>query len=74
MATATTTTQSSLPAGYSASDLVFNDDFSGTTLDKDWHTYITSNAAKGAHGMATAAAEVTRVGTQPITIPQARSR
>lgn len=47
MATATTTTQSSLPAGYSASDLVFNDDFSGTTLDKDWHTYITSNAAKG---------------------------
>ena len=48
MATGATTTQSSLPAGYTASDLVFNDDFSGTTLDKDWHTYITSNAAKGA--------------------------
>jgi hypothetical protein len=45
MATATTTTQSSLPAGYSASDLVFNDDFSGTTLDRYWNTYITSNAA-----------------------------
>ncbi len=42
-------TQSDLsaPAGYSSSDLVFNDDFSGTSLN-NWKTYITSNAAKGA--------------------------
>ena len=38
----------STPAGYSASDLVFQDDFSGTTLDNTWHPYITSNAANGA--------------------------
>jgi hypothetical protein len=27
----------SAPASFSSSDLVFNDNFSGTTLDKDWH-------------------------------------
>src|ERR1700733_71521 len=37
----------SAPAGFSSSDLVFNDNFSGTTLDKDWHPYITSNSAGG---------------------------
>jgi hypothetical protein len=35
-------------AGYTSSDLVFQDDFSGTTLDNTWHPYITSNAANGA--------------------------
>jgi hypothetical protein len=25
------------PAGHTASDEVFNDNFSSTTLDKDWH-------------------------------------
>jgi hypothetical protein len=35
------------PAGYTASDEVFNDNFSGTTLDQYWHPYITSNAAQG---------------------------
>jgi beta-glucanase (GH16 family) len=38
----------STPAGYNSSDLVFQEDFSGTTLDSTWHNYITSNAAKGA--------------------------
>jgi beta-glucanase (GH16 family) len=38
----------SVPAGFTASNLVFQDDFTGTTLDSTWHTYITSNAAKGA--------------------------
>jgi beta-glucanase (GH16 family) len=38
----------SVPAGFTASDLVFQDDFTGTTLDSTWHNYITSNAAKGA--------------------------
>jgi beta-glucanase (GH16 family) len=38
----------STPAGYASSDLVFQDDFSGTTLDNTWHPYITSNAANGA--------------------------
>jgi beta-glucanase (GH16 family) len=38
----------STPAGFTASDLVFQDDFTGTTLDSTWHDYITSNAAKGA--------------------------
>ena len=37
----------SVPRVFSSSDLVFSDDFSGITLDKDWHTYIMSNAAKG---------------------------
>jgi beta-glucanase (GH16 family) len=37
----------SAPAGYTSSDLVFEEDFSGTTLDNYWHTYITSNAANG---------------------------
>ncbi|MDN5001398.1 family 16 glycosylhydrolase [Bradyrhizobium sp. GCM10027634] len=37
----------SAPAGYSSSDLVFQEDFSGTTLDSYWHNYITSNAANG---------------------------
>lgn len=36
------------PAGFSASDLVFNDNFSGTSLDSNWNPYITSNAAQGA--------------------------
>lgn len=38
----------STPAGFTASNLVFQDDFTGTTLDSTWHDYITSNAAKGA--------------------------
>jgi beta-glucanase (GH16 family) len=38
----------STPAGYTSSDLVFQDDFSGTTLDNTWHPYVTSNAANGA--------------------------
>lgn len=38
----------STPTGYSANDLVFQEDFSGTTLNSTWHNYITSNAAKGA--------------------------
>jgi beta-glucanase (GH16 family) len=37
----------STPAGYSASDLVFQESFSGTTLNSAWHTYVTSNAAHG---------------------------
>jgi beta-glucanase (GH16 family) len=35
------------PSGFTSSDLVFQDDFSGTTLDTTWHNYITSNAAQG---------------------------
>ncbi len=38
----------SAPSGYTSSDLVFQEDFSGTTLGGTWHNYITSNAAKGA--------------------------
>jgi beta-glucanase (GH16 family) len=38
----------STPSGYSANDLVFQEDFSGTTLNTAWHNYITSNAARGA--------------------------
>jgi beta-glucanase (GH16 family) len=38
----------STPAGYNSSDLVFQEDFSGTTLGSTWHNYITSNAANGA--------------------------
>ncbi|WP_164987706.1 family 16 glycosylhydrolase [Bradyrhizobium betae] len=37
----------SAPAGYASSDLIFQEDFSGTTLDSYWHNYITSNAAGG---------------------------
>jgi beta-glucanase (GH16 family) len=37
----------SAPSGFTSSDLVFQDDFSGTTLDSTWHNYITSNAAHG---------------------------
>jgi len=37
----------SAPAGYTSSDLVFQDDFSGTTLSSSWNPYITSNAANG---------------------------
>ncbi|MCA0046340.1 glycoside hydrolase family 16 protein [Mesorhizobium sp. B283B1A] len=37
----------SAPAGFASSDLVFEENFSGTALDSDWHTYITSNAANG---------------------------
>ncbi|TIX59699.1 MAG: glycoside hydrolase family 16 protein, partial [Mesorhizobium sp.] len=37
----------SAPAGFASSDLVFEESFSGTALDSDWNTYITSNAANG---------------------------
>ncbi|MER8556648.1 family 16 glycosylhydrolase [Mesorhizobium sp. M1217] len=37
----------SAPTGFASSDLVFEEDFSGTSLDSDWHTYTTSNAANG---------------------------
>ncbi len=45
----TTGPQSNLsaPAGYSSSDLVFNDNFSGTTLDSNWHPYLASNGSSG---------------------------
>ena len=36
------------PSGFSASNLVFNDSFSGTSLNtQSWNTYMTSNAAQG---------------------------
>jgi hypothetical protein len=34
------------PAGCSASDEVFNDNFSGATLDKDWHNVARSRDAR----------------------------
>jgi beta-glucanase (GH16 family) len=37
----------SAPAGFASSDLVYEENFSGTALNSDWHTYITSNAANG---------------------------
>src|SRR5260221_10508047 len=37
----------SAPAGYTSSNLVFDENFSGTALDSYWHNYITSNAANG---------------------------
>jgi beta-glucanase (GH16 family) len=37
----------SAPSGFTSSDLVFQDDFSGTTLGSTFHPYITSNAAQG---------------------------
>src|SRR5260370_40102336 len=37
----------SSPSGYSSSDLVFNDNFSGTSLDNSWNPYITDNNAGG---------------------------
>src|SRR5260370_38530672 len=37
----------STPSGYSSSDLVFNDNFSGTSLDSSWNPYITDNNANG---------------------------
>jgi hypothetical protein len=37
----------SVPARYSSSDMVLNDNFSGTTLDTNWNSYLTSNAAQG---------------------------
>ena len=37
----------SVPVGFSSNDLVFQESFSGTTLDSYWHPYITSNAANG---------------------------
>ncbi len=40
-------TNLSAPAGYSTSDLVFNDSFSGTSLGSSWNPYVTSNAAHG---------------------------
>jgi hypothetical protein len=63
------------PRVFSSSDLVFNDDFSGITLDKDWHTYIMSNAAEGPPGTATVPAAATKVDlTSPITTLPAMSR
>lgn len=35
------------PAGFSSSDLVFQENFSGTSLDGAWNPYITSKAANG---------------------------
>ncbi|OKO80514.1 hypothetical protein AC628_08650, partial [Bradyrhizobium sp. NAS96.2] len=35
------------PAGFTSSNLVFEESFSGTTLDNYWHNYITSRAANG---------------------------
>jgi beta-glucanase (GH16 family) len=37
----------SAPAGYTSSNLVFQDSFNGTTLGSVWHPYITSRAANG---------------------------
>jgi beta-glucanase (GH16 family) len=37
----------SAPAGFTSSNLVFQENFSGTALDSYWHNYITSNAAGG---------------------------
>ncbi|MER9026277.1 family 16 glycosylhydrolase [Mesorhizobium sp. M0815] len=37
----------SAPAGFASSDLVFEENFSGTALGSDWHPYLTSNAANG---------------------------
>lgn len=37
----------SAPAGFASSDLVFEENFSGTALDSDWLKYITSNSANG---------------------------
>jgi beta-glucanase (GH16 family) len=37
----------SAPSGYASSDLVFNDSFSGTSLDSSWNPYITDNNARG---------------------------
>jgi beta-glucanase (GH16 family) len=45
----TTTTSDGIPVGYSTTDLVFSDDFSGTKLNSaNWNTFVTSN---GAHGV-----------------------
>ncbi|GKQ49662.1 family 16 glycosylhydrolase [Bradyrhizobium sp. Ce-3] len=35
------------PAGFTSSNLVFQESFTGTTLDSYWHNYITSRAANG---------------------------
>ncbi|WP_420970704.1 family 16 glycosylhydrolase [Bradyrhizobium sp. B120] len=35
------------PAGFTSSNLVYEENFSGTTLDSYWHPYITSRAANG---------------------------
>ena len=35
------------PAGFTSSNLVYQESFSGTTLDSSWHNYITSRAANG---------------------------
>src|SRR5262245_31185253 len=35
------------PTGFTSSDLVFDEQFSGTVLDSDWNPYITSRAANG---------------------------
>src|SRR5947209_20595406 len=36
------------PAGFTTSDLLFGDNFSGTSLSSSsWNTFITSNAANG---------------------------
>ncbi|MFC0242598.1 family 16 glycosylhydrolase [Rhodopseudomonas telluris] len=37
----------STPTGYSADNLVYQEDFDGNTLNTAWHKYITSKAANG---------------------------
>jgi len=51
--TTTTTTAApgamAAPSGYSSSELVFDDSFAGTSLNKaNWNTYVTSGTADGA--------------------------
>ena len=44
----TTTSGATSPSGFSASQLIFSDNFSGTSLDPTkWNTYMTSRAANG---------------------------
>ena len=44
----TTTSGATSPSGFSASQLIFSDNFSGTSLDPTkWSTYMTSRAANG---------------------------
>jgi hypothetical protein len=38
----------SMPAGFTANELVFDDNFSGTTLNPSyWNAFMTSNSTKG---------------------------
>jgi hypothetical protein len=49
----------STPAGFTANDLIFDDNFSGNTLNSSyWNTYMTSKFTKGGPWTATAMAEV----------------